>query len=969
MKKQTPSRIVGKLSLAALPLVVLIALRVGFIGPVFGEFQRDLITQPIDESKLVTVPRSTRPEARNPKNDRGPVPDSFPLPHMLLELKRSPALESELDHYINELTDKSSPNFRHWLTAQQIGENYGPSQQDLNTITSWLESHGFAVYGIHPNRMVIDFSGTAANLREAFHTQVDYLEVKGKTHFANMTNPKFPAALAPAVLGIVQIHDFAPQAYLVPKLPNYYISSTSMPLVPADFEIIYNVDPLFRQGFHGEGETVTIIEDGDIYPLTGTTDVAVYRSTFLSKYTSGSVTVTYPTGSNACTNPGANGATGEADLDGEMVSAMAPNATIVYAICADTTTFGGLLALENVVGSATPPSIVSISYGVCEALNYLPSNAAFSTAYQTAAAAGSSIFVSSGDESSAQCAPNFTDGTDYAYSGLGITGWGESVYNVSVGGTDFEDVYNAGKPANGGLPVTTYWATTNLPTDGSAKSYIPEIPWNNSCAGYLIYNYKGFTTPYGTGGTTTGFCNASGETTYVSDVGASGGPSACATGGTNTDQTSYLEVADSCVGYAKPSWQSGVVGNPADGVRDVPDVSMFASNGFWGHYAVVCFSDTAQGGTSCSGAPSTWSGFGGTSVAAPLMAGVQALVNQYRGLTKIGNPAPTYYAIAKAQFGSSGNPACYSVNQPSRRGLGTACAFNDITQGDNNVDCRANGSSHQVNCYTPSGTNGVISTQPLNAGNVILPGSGYTSAPSCSLGAPQNLNQYLSPPNPTVSTIWAGGTQASCTASIVASGTLTISGAVATNWAGITVTVGSTTYTFVTGTPTAVNQVELHTAGSAAVNQTDTAKNLEAVINATSSQCADTGCVHSGQTANTAASATESTNVVTLTAKTAGTGGDFTLSSSNTSDIAASGGSNAGTVTSITITAGGQGYQGGTSCTLTGGGGSGATCVAYATASTAAAAYQPAWGATPGWDFATGLGSVNAYNLAIAPQW
>ena len=68
--------------------------------------------------------------------------------------------------------------------------------------------------------------------------------------------------------------------------------------------------------------------------------------------------------------------------------------------------------------------------------------------------------------------------------------------------------------------------------------------------------------------------------------------------------------------------------------------SLFASNGVWGHYVVVCFSDTSEEGTSCAGAPSTWSGFGGTSVATPVMASMQALVNQYQKLTKIGNPHP-----------------------------------------------------------------------------------------------------------------------------------------------------------------------------------------------------------------------------------------------------------------------------------------------------------------------------------------
>jgi subtilase family serine protease len=121
-------------------------------------------------------------------------------------------------------------------------------------------------------------------------------------------------------------------------------------LVPADFQTIYNLNPLYQQGINGTGQTITVVEDSNTYG----TDVATYRSTFLSKW-SGTVTTVQPAGSAACTDPGTNAADGEADLDAEVASAIAPNAAIVVATCADTTTFGGLLAIENLVTSATPP--------------------------------------------------------------------------------------------------------------------------------------------------------------------------------------------------------------------------------------------------------------------------------------------------------------------------------------------------------------------------------------------------------------------------------------------------------------------------------------------------------------------------------------------------------------------------------------------------------------------------------------
>ena len=81
--------------------------------------QRSIITERIDESRLVRLAGNTRLEA-NAQNDRGRVPEDMALDHMLLQLKRSPEMESQFARYIESLTDKSSPNFHHWLTAAVI---------------------------------------------------------------------------------------------------------------------------------------------------------------------------------------------------------------------------------------------------------------------------------------------------------------------------------------------------------------------------------------------------------------------------------------------------------------------------------------------------------------------------------------------------------------------------------------------------------------------------------------------------------------------------------------------------------------------------------------------------------------------------------------------------------------------------------------------------------------------------------
>ena len=148
------------------------------------------------------------------------------------------------------------------------------------------------------------------------------------------------------------------------------------------------------------------------------------------------------------------------------------------------------------------------------------------------------------------------------------------------------------------------------------------------------------------------------------------------------------------------------LGNPSWVTRPtvcaiIPDVSLFASNGTWGHYYVVCWSDIANGGSPCTGAPSTWSGFGGTSLASPIMAAIQALVNQTIGGSS-GNPNPTYYSLAAAEYGVNGNTSCNSTLGNS---AASTCIFYDVTQGDADVPCTG-----VSNCYLPSGTWGVLST-------------------------------------------------------------------------------------------------------------------------------------------------------------------------------------------------------------------------------------------------------------------
>lgn len=696
-----------KLSILCLTALTTILLQAGLLGQAArytgGVQTRSLVTEPVDDSELVRLSGNT-PFATSAANDRGALSDSFPMEHMWLQLRRPAELDQELVNLIDEMTQSGSPNFHRWLTAEEFGSRFGVSQQDIARISGWLTSHGFQIDAVSPSGMVIEFSGTAGQIRGAFHTEVHKLNVNGQSHIANVSDPLIPVALAGVVKGVVSLHNFMPHTNFTKRSQftvNDGTNGVFYAVAPADLATIYNFNPLFRSGITGAGQTIVVVEDT---LLQDPSDVVTFRNAFgLSRY-SGAFTQVIPAGANTCGNPGVNGDEVEAAIDTEWAGAAAPNAAIELAACADTTTvFGGLIAMQNMINSKLPPSIISMSYGQCESQNGNAANAAYLSTYQQAAAEGISVFVSAGDEGAASCDAD----EPYATQGIAVSGLASTPYNVAVGGTDFADLYDN---LDGGPALGTYWNSANTPTYESAKSYIPEIPWNDSCASRLIYTIEGYSQGYGP----TGFCNSATGSPFVDTVAGSGGPSS----------------------YSKqPKWQTGVVGLPtgSGGPRYLPDVSLFAGNGVWTHFYPFCLTDPAQGGVPCN-----YNNVddvldlaaGGTSFASPIMAGIMALVDEKAGARQ-GNPNPSFYKLAAAEYGPSGSTSCNSDGGTSVDPLLPAwyCIFYDVTMGDNDVVCAGN-----TNCYgsSTSGTTmyyGVLSesSTALSPAYVSNTGWDYTT--------------------------------------------------------------------------------------------------------------------------------------------------------------------------------------------------------------------------------------------------
>jgi hypothetical protein len=631
------------------------------------------ITQAIDDQQRVTLKGNVHPLAQA-RFDQGVVADSFPAERMLMLLQRSPEQEAALRQFLQDVHTPGNPSYHKWLAPEEFGKAYGPSDADVAGVSAWLESHGFSVAAAGKGKTAIEFSGNAGQVREAFHTEIHTYRIKGVEHHANDRDPQIPAALAAVVAGITPMNDFRPKSnaevlgqavydvrthQVTPEWTTYGLPTPSLAVAPGDFAVQYDLNPVYSAGTNGAGVTIGIIGDSNVNP----TMVAAYRTLF--GLPAGTLKVIVDGN-----DPGINGAVIESYLDVELSGAVAPGATINLYTSAGTNVQDGLyLEAMRAVGD-NQAAVLSTSYGECEQDLGAAGNQFWAAIWEQAAAQGQTAMVSSGDGGSAGC-DDFDDSAPAQY-GLAVSGFASTPWNIAVGGTDFYYSNYGGTSAVQNAQLANYWnLTSSSQPVTSLLSPIPEQPWNNAF-GLNLY--------------TAGVYNPS--KFGVTIVGGSGGASSCSSGTSAADGT-YSSCGG---GYAKPAWQSGT-GVPTDGVRDIPDVSLYAANGMNDSFYPICAAVDATSDVCTadnSGLVNIY-GVGGTSASSPAMAGILALVNQKYG--RQGQANFTLYPLA-AQ-----HPA----------------VFHDVTVGSNNVPC-VQGSPNCALSTLKDNTNGFYTLGKYYAG-------------------------------------------------------------------------------------------------------------------------------------------------------------------------------------------------------------------------------------------------------------
>jgi subtilase family serine protease len=625
---------------------------------------RDLVTTQVNANDRVTL-TGHHPAWASIQNDRGPVPDDQLLQHLVIILARPPELQLAFEQFLAAQQDPTSPEFHHWLTPVEIGEQFGPSANDVAAITDWLQSQNLQVDSIASSRARIAFSGPALAIGNAFGSQMHSFDVNGEQRISIADEPQIPAALSGIIKSISGLYEvkFIPahreRVVQVPvqnltggtgdnAVPEFNGGGGTHYLAPADFAKIYDISGTVT----GANQTIAIIGESNV----DNADITNFQS--MAGLPQQVPNVIIPPGG---TNPGpadtappssgtAPAAQGEATLDVTRAGSIAPGATIDLVIS------GGLqgieIATEWVVDPAPNPvfaHIMSISFAGCEADGGSSVVDLWNNLFSEAAGEGISVFVGSGDAGAAGCDTFF--GTPPSNQFLSVNAICSSIYATCVGGTEFADSSNPGQ----------YWLTNDGANFESAIQYIPEGGWNEPTNG-------------------------------------TGGPQAAASGG------GFSTVIPT------PSYQMGVTGVPTGNQgRYTPDVAFSAADhdGYFGCYAA------GQGSCVVSNNSFSFVVFSGTSAAAPDMAGIAALLDQAMGAPQ-GNLNPNLYKLA----GTPANSVFHDVTVATS--AVTNCVVTTPSMCNNSTPSSTSQTGGLSGYLVGTGYDEVTGLGSLDVGNLLL---------------------------------------------------------------------------------------------------------------------------------------------------------------------------------------------------------------------------------------------------------
>ena len=702
------------------------------------------IRSEITSSEPATLKGSLHPWAQA-RFDAGRVPADSKLSGISMVFSRTAQQQADLDALIAAQQNPSSPLFHQWLTPEQFAARYGMAESDLNKVESWLEQQGFAIDSVARSRNLIRFSGTVGQVEQAFSTQMHYFTIGGVRHFAPASELTLPAAIVATIESVRNLNDFRPRSSVVLNKnlrarPSFTSSQTgNVYFSPGDIATVYNIKTLTQAGENGTGQTIAVVGQSAIKA----SDIEAFQS-------AAGLTVKDPTQvlmPGTGTSTFSSGDETESDLDLEWSGALAPGADIIFVYTGSSQNYGTFDALQYAIDEKIA-NILTISYGACEP--ELGGSTLEST-FQQATAQGQTVIAASGDSGSTACfqGTNVTNPPLATQEEIAVNYPASSPYVTGMGGTEISSANSAYETAG-----SAYWAAqSSSDVISSALQYIPEVAWNDDASG----------------------CGTS------DCISASGG-------GASTL-------------FTKPSWQTGVTGIPSDGKRDVPDIALYSSPNFPGY--LYCTSDTSA--WTSGQVASCNSGFrdssthdltaaGGTSFAAPIFAGMLAIINQKAG-----------YATGQGLI----NPELYKLASNSST---YASAFHDTTTGNNNCTAGSTYCAQTTGFSAGAGYDLVTGLGSINLAQLVAAWPANSGTTAGLIATSTTITASSSSPNANATDTFTI-TVAAASGSAAPTGTVTlqIDGGTANGGTTTTVAVAAGT---ASGTATGTYQTSFSTAGT-----------------------------------------------------------------------------------------------------------------------------------------------------------
>lgn len=115
----------------------------------------------------------------------------------------------ELTNLLSQLYDPTSPNYHHYLSAQEFTRRFGPREEDYQAVVAFARSNHFAIRGTHPNRLLLDVNGAAAEIERALHLKLRLYQhpYEARTFYSPDKEPAADSRIP--ILSISGLDDFS----------------------------------------------------------------------------------------------------------------------------------------------------------------------------------------------------------------------------------------------------------------------------------------------------------------------------------------------------------------------------------------------------------------------------------------------------------------------------------------------------------------------------------------------------------------------------------------------------------------------------------------------------------------------------------------------------------------------------------------------------------------------------------------